>query len=876
MYKKTNFYICALFLSLVLTFNTSSGNCAQKSLFTVASSVPQIYEYTLKNGLNVLIQEKDERDLVALEIIVKTGSLFEGKKQGAGLAHLLEHMIFKGTQKRNALKIDDEIKELGGLINGYTSHQFTGFTLLLPSENFEAGLEILSDILRNPVFDENELKKEKDVILSEIKMNRDDPKRYFQREFWKHAFGISPYNLPILGYESLFEALKREDLCQFHNKWYIPNNMIIAVAGNIDQAKAFDIISKHFNDFPIGNFPEAVLPQLPALKSQQNFEIEYDVTTSRMMIGFASVELAHKDSAALDIIAALLGTGKSARLYQPLVKEKQLAYSVSAFNYTPGFRGIFAINLLFDFKNKDAALKEIFKIIAELKKISVGKKELKKIKNIYTSDYIFAQEKVASLASSMATDKAYTNNPSFSADYLKNISSLTPDDIQRCAKKYLSDTDFITVILKPNTSKSTESTPLIKKKATEEIKEITLDNGMRILLKKDSSIAGFFMQASFGGGVRWEFTSNNGIFNLISKMLLKGTKKRSALEIARSCEQMGASISSFSGYNSFGLSLNALSKDITDAFDIFADLILNSNFPKDEIENEKRLTLKGLDLEEDDIFQSTFNLLKTHLFNDYPYRLNPHGNSQALIRLKQSDLKLAYRQFVNPNNFILSVFGDFDEIMVEEMIKKKFSKFKSVPMPSVPQFNEIETQVSKTIKNKRDKKQALLMLAFAGCDIKNPDKVNLEFLSSLLSGTGGILYKNIREEHGFSYTLGGSTVSGLDTGFLYIYVATKPVVIEEVTRIVFAEISKIINGEIKETDIELTKKHLIARKRISLESNSSLGFTVSLNVLYGLGIDYHNKYEGLINSINKTSLINTAKKYLDIEKSVLIITKDEF
>lgn len=875
MHKKTNFYICALFLSLSIFLNSSSGKCAQKSSLKIAPSVPLIYEYSLENGLNVLIQEKDERNLVAFEIIVRTGSLFEGEKQGSGLAHLVEHMIFKGTAKRNGLTIDDQIKALGGSINGYTSYQFTGFTLVLPSENFKAGLEILSDMLQNPVFDAAELKKEKDVILSEIKMNRDNPQRYFQREFWKQAFLITPYNLPVIGEEPLFLGLERNDLVSFHEKWYIPNNMIIAVAGNISHIDALNSIKKYFKDFSMENFPEIALPKLPPLMSSQDYEIEYDITTSRMMLGFCGVELGHKDSAALDIIATILGTGKSSRLYKPIVKDKHLAYSINAFNYTPGFRGVFAISSILDYKNKDTLIKETFNIIEELKRVSISKKELEKVKNIYISDYIFSQETVASLAQTLATDKAYTNNANFSDFYLKTISFITPADIKRCAKKYLKQENSFSMTLKPLTVKTDPKVNLEKEAKSKTIKTITLGNGMRVLLKKDKSIPAFSMQASFGGGARWENPSDNGLFNLISKLLLKGTKKRTADEIALISEQMGADISSFSGYNSFGISIQALSKDMPLAFDIFSDMLLNSTFPVAEIDNEKRMALKDLALQEDDIFQSTFNLLKTHMFSDYPYRLNPKGTPIAIELLTPAQIKQAYKKFVNPHNLILSVFGDFDEQKIEAMIKKKFAKFNADPLPDEPEFREEKREKAEIINNQRDKKQALLMIAFPGCEIKNPDKVNLEFLSSLLCGSGSILYKNIRENHGYSYTLGGSILSGLDTGFVYIYVATKPEVVEQVNNIVREEINKIKNGEITEKDIDLTKKHLIARKRISQESNSALAFTVSLNVLYGLGIEHHEKYEQSINNINKKIIVDTAKKYLDIEKSVTIITKDK-
>ncbi|MFH1062386.1 MAG: pitrilysin family protein [Candidatus Omnitrophota bacterium] len=872
-------YKTRLFLLFLLLNFTSVISYDQITVQAAESNVQlpalHIQEKNLANGLTLLIQENHSNELAAFEIIVKTGSIYENELQGSGIAHLTEHMLFKGTLNRPAGKIEEQVKFLGGSINGYTSHQFTGYTLVVPSQNTQAAIEILSDMLKNPLFDSNELIKEKAVILSEIQMNQDDPDRLLNQKFWQYSYPIAPYNLPVIGLEPIFTTLEQADLVKFYNKWYVPNNIIIAVSGDVASAEISQSLEKAFSDFKLKPYPQVTLPNIPLAQGIKSYIIAFDVNVSQMIIGLPSVVLTHPDSAALDIIATILGQGDSALLHNKLVRKQKLAYSVSVYNYTPGFRGIFAVSCALDAVNQEKVLKEIFKEFEMLKIKKISKQQIEKAKNLYLSDYFSNQQTVESQAQAMATDYAYTGDVNFTCNYLNQLAKLTPVDIQNCAKKYLNKENYVSVILEPITAAAQQEKTEIKPDG--EIKEITFDNGLRLVLKKNAAQPIISLGLAVGGGTRWEDDKDNGVFNLLSNLLIKGTKKRSAEDIAQTLDYLGASVSTFSGYNSFGLKLDCLSKDIETGIDVFSDLIINSTFVQPEIAQAKRLVQKEIDIQNDNIFRDTFNRTRETLFNSYPYRFNNIGQTQSVNQIDREMLLAKKDAFLIAPNMVITIFGDFDEQGVIQMIKAKIIKVvKTGKMPIAPVFNEQAKEQQQLVENKRDKQQAILMLAFPGCDIFSQDRQGLEFLNDLLIAPGSVLYERIREKAGLSYTMGGSAITGLDTGFFYLYVATAPEALSEVKNIVIEEINKAKDELFSSGIIDSTKNYLIGTSKLSRQANSSLGFIVGLDVLYGLGIDYHQNLDQRISELNAEKIKRIANKYLDWNKSVMVITKDRF
>ncbi|MDD5746270.1 MAG: pitrilysin family protein [Candidatus Omnitrophica bacterium] len=831
-----------------------------------------ISTHTLDNGLTVIVQENHQQQLIAFEIIVKTGSLFEQNQQGSGIAHLVEHMLFKGTRLRPVGAIEREVRSLGGIINGYTNHEYTGYTLVLPAHNFDRGVALLTDMLRNPVFDELELAKEKEVIGSEIRMNRDDPQRYIYDLFFRKAYGNAPYNLPVIGLEPLLRQLQRSDVIEFYRRWYVPNNMTMAISGDITAAAALDTLRRACADYSMQPFPQNALPAAARVSGPSHYEETYPVQNARLVIGFSGTGLTDADAPVLDIIAALLGQGESSRLYSGLVKKKKLLYSVDAFNYTPGFRGIFAITGVLENSNKNDVIDAVAEELERLKKTPVGRKELDKAKSMCVSEYVFRQETVESQASSLASDYVYSNDPLFSQRYRSALQKVNAGDIQRCARTYFPADSMITIMLSPEGAAPKAESPGPN---SGPIKPFRLDNGVRVLLKQNPTQPVVSIQVCIGGGTRWENESDNGKFRLLSTMLLSGTKTRSAAAIAESFAARGALISSFSGYNSFGISAQCLKPDFSATIEALSDIVLNPVFPETELKLQKSLTLKNIRMNQDDIFENSLQVLKKNMFGSYPYRLDPLGTEASVTALNREQLAATYRKFLKAQNVVVAIFGDIDEPEARRFADKFFSSIPAEESLNQPLFCEPQKQAQNLFIQQPDKQQAVVMFGFPGADVHSNDHYALELINALLTSPGSKLYEHIREREGLSYALGGSSVSGLDSGYFLVYAATAPANAGQVRSIIEAEIAELIRTPVDEKLIANAREYSIGQHRIGLQSNTALSFTAALDELYGRGAEYYRQYDTRMNELTGDMLQKAAARYLQKEKSVVVVTNGQ-
>lgn len=376
------------------------------AVFILQASIPPKFKYEetahshgLDNGLTVITKSTHKVPLVAVRLVVKAGSATEGRFTGSGISHFVEHMLFKGTADLPVGEVEKHIKSYGGYINAYTSHDTTEVRLIVKSDHLDDALSLLSDFVFNTSFDESEFEKERDVILSEIRMNRDEPSSRVSTLLWETAYLMHPYRYPVIGYEDLFKQIKRDDLVEYHRSKYTPNNCILSIVGDIDEAAVIRSCEKTFGKLPRRAEAQPMSPQEPLQMSARKAEEQIEgLKLSRLVIAFHSTSLADTDLYPLDLLAAALGQGESSRLYNSLVKRKKLAYGVSSYNYTPRDPGLFIISLTLEERNIDAALKEVLSEIKNIKSRALRRSELEKVKRSVLSGYIYGKESIEAQA----------------------------------------------------------------------------------------------------------------------------------------------------------------------------------------------------------------------------------------------------------------------------------------------------------------------------------------------------------------------------------------------------------------------------------------------------------------------------------------------
>jgi len=828
---------------------------------TVAlNSSPSLGRVTLDNGLVAVWQEDHRQPLVAIEARILGGLRGEGRYLGTGITHFLEHMLFKGTPTRAPGTIDQEVRRYGGSINAFTSHDSTGVTLFVDSTYLPNALELLADILQHAIFPPEEFAKERAVVLSEIQMNRDDPERRLQQLFWGRHFLEHPYGQPILGHRSLLEQLTVDDLRSYYHAQYIPNNVVLACAGDVNPATIGDQIRTAFGSWPRATPYQISAPQEPAPASPKTAVEELPVQMSYVVLGFPSIPLAHPDLYALDVLASIVGHGRTSRLYERLVRTRRLAQIAEAADYTPRDPGVFSIYLRTEPDKASAAIDEALKVVEQLKSRGVSTQELKKTKRQVEAEYIFGQQTVEAKAGRLANSLALTGDPTYEQHYVDGVRSVTAEQVRDVARRYLDRAKMTTAIIQPPTPTRAPIVPTAS--SAPSVTKTVLPNGLTVLLGVSRELPMATIVLVARGGVRAETDTTQGLSHLTAQLLLKGTTQKTATDIATFVESLGGRLDAFSGRDGFGVSLELLSNDLPAGIALIHELVADSTFPQQEFALQRTLTLQELAAQDDDIFQVGTRQLRRLLFHGHPYRFDPLGTPETLAYLTRANCRAFAAQRLVPSNMVLAVFGDLQPTTVRPLVQRIFGRMRNVPTPW-PDHLEAEpltTIVQATLPI--PKEQSVILLGFRGGTLRGPDRATLEVLTTALSGMSGRLFQVVREQHGLSYTLGASHTPGWDRGSLIIYAATKPEEQDRVLETILEELRHLAKTGLTEQEVEQAKRMLIGSNRLELQQLGALTRRSALDEQLGEGFDAWTVYERQINAVTIPQLTAAIRTYL--------------
>ncbi len=858
--------------TLVLTLCLSGcllAGCATTSRVSKVSSFPLPSSDTpftrkvLDNGLVLLVKEIHTAPIISLRAYVRTGSATEEPFIGSGVSHVVEHMLFKGTETRKVGEIEKEIRSYGGDFNAFTTTDLTAFSIIVDRSHFKEALSVLADALMHSSFEPEEFQREKEVVLKEVRMNRDDPSRRIHSLLWETAYQSHPYRHPVIGHESLLSRLTRDQVYQFYRTVYVPNNIVLVLAGDLDREEAVQEAEKIFQPFERTLFQTPVSLPEPPQRGRRFAREEADVELTRLMLGYHTVSVSHEDLYPLDVLAILLGQGESSRLETVLRKGRQLVYAISASNQTPKDPGLFVISALLDEGKLSDAKAAIEEEILRFKDHPVSGTDLEKAKRQVLADFVFGRETTEGEAADLAENEIYVGNPLFSQTYVQEISKVTAESVQRVARRYLQTENQTEVLLVPK-KKQEEALSPRETVSNPPVTPVRLPNGLTVLLRRDTTHPIVFFQISFLGGLRAEQEKTQGISRFVSELVLKGTARWSEKELSEWLDQKGASLGTFSGQNSFGVQLKVLSSDTWEALDRLQEIVSSPSFPLEEIEKEKTRTLALIRAQEDQIFTVASNKLRQLVYERHPYRFNELGSDETISQLSREEILSFYEKARVAPQMVIAVFGDFDIDRMRRELEKRFATLPAQTHPITPPQEPAQTS-PRALTEERPKVQAVLMVGYPICPLTHPDRPAFEVLSQYLSGGGGKLFFEIRDKKGQAYTLGAYPVWGLDPGFYLFYVGTTKEEVEFVEKRLFEIIRKLQEGVPDAEEVDLAKKSLAGMHRVSLQTNTALAFESSLDALYGLGYDAYLHDEEEIEKVTPEDLSRIANTYFRSE-----------
>ncbi|MBF0532806.1 MAG: insulinase family protein [Candidatus Omnitrophica bacterium] len=842
------------------------------ALFSAAFADP-LQKYILNHGLTVLIDPMPSSETVAFQILVKTGSATEARFLGSGISHFVEHIVFKGTKTRGVGSASQEIQAAGGQINAATGKDYTNFTVTVPQEKYAVGLDVIADLVMNATIDPVEVEKEREVILNEMRLHNDDPESVLYDSAGANIFLAHPYRHPIIGYESLFRKISRDDLLAYYRERYTPGNMILAVAGRVDGDKILSLIKDTFKNFERGAAIVRAENDEPFPQSVRRVDRLFPTEISRVNLAFAGVKLLDPDLFALDLLAGILGQGRSSRLFLELYAKRHLVYSISAGNNTPVDRGAFEIYMNLEPAQTNEALRRVRETISALKREGVSEEELEKVKRQVLVEHIFGQQTAAGRAAAMAVDEAMTGDPDFGQHYTEAVKKVTRTDIKRAAEKYLNTDKMSVTVLAPLANAASKSD--WGDQTVADFQKEVLPNGLTILIKEDHRLPITGMRLLMQAGLRAESKELNGISQLMALLWPKATDKFSVKALDAFIDSRGIDLSGFSGNNSMGLTVECLKADWSSAYDIFANLARRPAFPAEEMLKIRADMKAAIRQRDDDIAQRSILELRKILYPDSPLGLDPLGTPESLDRITRESLLALYRQYASPDNMVLVVYGDIQAKEVRQRLEKDFGAWRKKGSKKRILFGAVlETRREKEIR--LPKQQAMVAVGFRGSTFYDADRYAAEVMAEILAAPfEGRLFREIREKQGLAYSVGGGLTPGIEPGIIIFYALTAEAKQAAVKQGLLDEARKITQELVDAKELTRIKEYLKGSQQIALETTGAKSFNAGLDELYGLGYKNHQEYARRIDAVTAADVQAAAKKYLNPDQMAVVITRPQ-
>jgi zinc protease len=840
---------------------------AKKSLTTRVARDRQLLEslwreplerYTLANGLTVLLKRDSSAPVASVQVWVKTGSIHEGAHLGAGLSHYLEHMLFKGTERRAGREISATVQAHGGYINAYTTFDRTVYYIDLPAEHTAVALDVLADATLRSTLPADEVAREKDVILREIDMCLDDPDQRLGQALFETAYRVHPYRQPIIGHRDVFAATSRDDLLAYYHERYAPNNLALIVVGDFEPAATRAAIAQHFGTAPRRRLAPVPVPDEPPQLARRDRHLYENVQVSRAGLGWQIPALTHPDLPALDLLALVLGHGDSSLLWQEIREKARLVHTIDAMTWSPGTSGLFYVSYLAEPGQRAAAEAAVLRVVDRVARRGVDPRALAKAVRQAVTAEVNQRKTMSGQAARLGAAEVIVGDLGYTRRYFERLTALTPADLRRVAQIYLVPDRLTVVSSNPLASAAAPTAAATSSAASLDFEEIKLPNGARLLLQENRRLPNLHFRLAFGGGALFEPADRRGLNALLATLLAKDTRRRSAEEVARAIEQVGGTFQDFSGNNSFGLQAEVLPGDAALALELLADATLRPAFLASRLEIEREGALAGLRESLDDVVTLGRKMVREKFFGAHPLAVESVGNEAGLKAITVADLKALHARLVVSGNAVLAVAGDFDPRTLAPKLKAFLARLPRgrVAAPEFPApaggGDYVEVQ---------PRQQAVVFQAFPGPGLLAPDYYVGEVADELFSGMSSHLFERVREQKSLAYFVRSSRVTGLRHGMFMFFAGTSPERHAEVLAEFAREIARVQAGDVSPEELRRCQTRLKAAKRMALQTNSARAMQAALNAVYGLPVDDWRHYDARIDAVTVADLRVFACRY---------------
>jgi zinc protease len=851
----------------------------------------------LPNGLTVIVRRDTAAPVVAIVTHVRAG-YFDESDDVVGIAHVLEHMYFKGTPTRGVGEIARQTKASGGYLNASTIYDQTVYYTVLPASSLANGLDIQSDAWANSVIDGEELARELEVIIQEAKRKSDSAGAIVSESLFELLHDRHRIRRWRIGNEPGLRALRREHLLAFYRNFYKPSNTILSIVGDVDVEHALDLVRARYGPVPRG-LPDRVPG--PAENGTAGFrfrEMSGDVQQSEFAFGWRTPGTLHEDTVKLDLAGLVLGTGRASRLYRA-VRERQLAASVSAYNYTPTELGVFLVRAETPPERVLDAARATWDQVMRLRDDGVSAGEVTRAQRLFESRWLRRLETMDGQATHLAEWEALGGWELGDA-YAERMLALGPDDVLDAVRRHLDPDRAGWLLYRPEQDAPVVADAASARALLERVRPAPLDRlpalepiaapngvparavrfeeeefgvrvyrtarGEPILVRRRPGAGLVHIGLLAMGGASREDAALSGLTTLMARTAIKGTALRSATRIAEESELLGGAIEPTVMSDGFGWSLSVPVGRLREALALLADVVQHPVFPEEALETERTIALANVAHLRDDMFQYPFRLATSAAYGEHPYGRSPLGSEAGLEAVTVEALREWHATHVLRAPCAIGVVGDVDADEVAALVAQAFGEFVAMELePLELPVWPAETRV--TIES-RDKAQSALAIMFDGPARDDDARYTAGLIAAVASGLGGRFFNELREKRSLAYTVHASASHRLRGGMFMAYIATSPEREEEARAGLLAEFARLRDEPVGEDELRRAQEYTIGLRAIGRQGGkAALGEMINA-WLFGTGLAELEVFEQRVRAVSTSGMRALARSYFDESRRV--------
>jgi zinc protease len=902
--------LAVILLSGEMTFLQSANAIppqATPSVTPAISITEQVKKTVLENGLTVLTKAVPTAPVVTVQVWYRVGSRNEAPGVN-GIAHQLEHLMFKGTKDR-PIQFGRLFSALGSQSNAFTSYDQTAYFGTVERNKLRSLLALEADRMQSAVIGADQLTSEKRVVISELQGYENSPSYRLDRAVMRAAFPDSPYGLTVGGTKADVQSFTVNQVREYYRNYYSPDNAVLIVVGDIQTEPTLNAVKELFGKVPSSKKQRPTIPKATAPSIQKSSSAKAPIvlkepgSASLLQAVYPLPNVTHPDVPALHLFDLVLTQGRSSRLYQALV-ESGLASDFGGYPANMISGGWYGLSATAAPKQELSKIDQTIQTtLSDLRNKPITPAELTRAKVQLRSSVLLRNRDITGQAMQLGDDQTTAGDYQFTDRFLAAVDRVTIADIQRVAKTYFDPSQQTLGFFEPtqldakaggsvNAGQTAEQfnlgspvdpaevakyLPPVERsndRPTQSLpQKVVLSNGLKLLMFKDPSTPTISLNGYINAGSLFDSTEKAGLSKLTADNLTNGTQTKDALTLAKTLEDRGINLSFNTNREGVSVAATALSENLPVLVQTLSDVMQNAAFPDRELELSRQRTLTSLKVQMDSpayvarrVFQQIIYPFN-HPFYSFP-------TSESLQGIQRSDVLTFYKTHYRPDNTTLAIVGDFDPDQVKMLMEKELGTWKASGKPPAVTFPSVSppANVLRADKVIPGKTQSITFLGYAGIDRKNPKFYSAEVMNQILGGDtlSSRLGTEIRDRQGLTYGIYSYFQAGVHPGPFLVSMQTAPEDTDKAIASTLKVLEQIRNQGVSTSEVLNAQRSLTSSYPVELANPDNLAEVILMNEVYGLNPAELRQYPNRIERVTQAQVSETIQELLHPSQIVVV------